>query len=345
MAENNETFKDILDSITSKLTGDREKDFKYLQNMCEQYKDHRYAKEIIRALSRKMYDLLPKEERERISQLTKNQNDYYQSVIDEVKFNMYKRDVNKALSLIEPLVHEVDEQAEQQDDTESEYYSFDEMFEEVLYNEINHPEREVRRSPIPYSDIYFLHGNLLVELGRIEEAQESLRKAMRWNPCSSQIRFEYVETLKIQKKLDEYLKEVCKAFKYIFKPQFLARAYRDIGYYFIEKEMYSEAASMYHLSLQVEPDSRTAVSELYYIEQTLGKEPELLSGKEMKALSEKYNFPIGPDKKVVKLAYGLGKYLYENGDSQRARYLLKIGYDLIPVDDAKEIIARIDKIA
>ena len=67
----------------------------------------------------------------------------------------------------------------------------------------------------------------------------------------------------------------------------------------------------------------------------------------MKALSEKYNFPIGPDKKVVKLTYGLGKYIYIyiNGHPQSARYLLKIGYDLIPVDEAKEIIARIDKIA
>ena len=65
----------------------------------------------------------------------------------------------------------------------------------------------------------------------------------------------------------------------------------------------------------------------------------------MKALSEKYNFPIGPDRKVVKLTYGLGKYVYKNGDPQTARYLLKIGYYLIPVDEAKELIARIEKIA
>ncbi len=65
----------------------------------------------------------------------------------------------------------------------------------------------------------------------------------------------------------------------------------------------------------------------------------------MKALSQKYNFPIGPDKKVVNLAYGFNKYLYENGNPQTARYLLKIGYYLILVDEAKELIARIEKIA
>ena len=37
--------------------------------MCEQYKDHRYAKEIIRALGRIMFDLLPEEEKEKMAQL------------------------------------------------------------------------------------------------------------------------------------------------------------------------------------------------------------------------------------------------------------------------------------
>ena len=214
----NESFKDVMDSITLNLTGDPQKDLKYLNQMMEQYKDHKYASEIIRAIGRMMYDLLPEEDKEQIAQLTKNQEDSYHSVLEEVKFNMYKEDYDKALSLIEPLVHEIDEKSIHQDDSVSEYHSFNEAFEEILYKEISHPEREVRRAPTPYSNIYFLYGNLLVEMERIEEAEEALKKALRWNPCSSQIRFEYIETLKMQKRLEDYQKEVCNAFQYIFYP-------------------------------------------------------------------------------------------------------------------------------
>lgn len=341
----NESFKDVMDSITLNLTGDPQKDLKYLNQMMEQYKDHKYASEIIRAIGRVMYDLLPEEGKEQIAQLTKNQEDSYQSVLEEVKFNMYKEDYDKALSLIEPLIHEIDEKSIHQDDSVSEYYSFNEAFEEILYKEISHPEREVRRAPTPYSNIYFLYGNLLVEMERIEEAEEALKKALRWNPCSSQVRFEYIETLKMQKRLEDYQKEVCNAFQYIFYPSFLARAYRDLGYYFIDKEMYPEAVTMYQLSLHFDPDNKVAVSELYYIEQSVGKQVNPLSMEELTSLAEKYGFPVGPDQRVLELSYGLGNYLYKNNDPEHAKYFLQIAYYLTHDDELKELIAHINKSA
>lgn len=272
-----ERFDKIIEEITSKLSGDNEKDLKYLHEMCEQYKNHKYAKEIIRALSRLMYDMLPDDSRNEIDRLVKNQEQSYSSVIEEVRFNIYKRDFNKALSIIEPFINTIEEGHLFENDNASIFFTFNELFEEVLYREINKPEKDVRRATTPYSQLYFLYGSLLVEMEKTEEAASALEKALRWNPCDSQIRFEYIETFKMRKMLTEYQEQVSEAFKYIYRPEFLARGYRDFGYYFIEKKMYAEALTMYQLSLEFDKENKNAISELYYIEQTVGKEVKPLS--------------------------------------------------------------------
>lgn len=55
------TFHQIMDDITSKLTGDPKKDIPYLNQQSELYKDHEYAKEILRACGRLIYEVMPED--------------------------------------------------------------------------------------------------------------------------------------------------------------------------------------------------------------------------------------------------------------------------------------------
>ena len=340
----NESLDQILKEITKDLSGDTEKDIKYLNKKCEEYKNHQYSKEIIRALSRIIYDLLPEENKKDIFQIVSNRQQSYQSALDEVRFNMFKKDFEKALSLIQSLVDDIENLGFFQDDQASEYYTFNSWFEEILYKVINEPERDVRRADFPYSHIYFLYGNILVELGRVEEAEKVLKEALRWNPCDSMIRFEYLETLKMRGMLKEYLEGVSEAFKYIYDPIYLARAYRDLGYYFIEKKMYPEATTMYYLSLEFDKENKNATSELYYIEQTVGKRIQPLEMTELRRLAEIYAFPIGADRRVLSVAYSIGKKLFDY-KNPNAAYFLNIVYKLTKDNAIHEMIAQIEKTA
>jgi hypothetical protein len=66
MAENKD-FECIMKEITQGLTGNTKEDIKYLHEQGEKYKDHEYRKEILRACGRLMYDILPDDIKEIIT--------------------------------------------------------------------------------------------------------------------------------------------------------------------------------------------------------------------------------------------------------------------------------------
>ena len=102
------------------------------------------------------------------------------------------------------------------DDNVSEYYDFNELFEEVLYVQLHSPKKDVRRSQIEYTKIYYQYGSLLMDLQRYEDAARELEKAMRWNPSNARIAFEYAETFKARGMIEEYYTITKKIHKIIF---------------------------------------------------------------------------------------------------------------------------------
>lgn len=56
----------------------------------------------------------------------------------------------------------------------------------------------IARKEIFATQQFYMHGNLLFEMKRIPEAREYLKKALRWNPASCTIGFEYIETFKAE---------------------------------------------------------------------------------------------------------------------------------------------------
>ena len=238
MANNNE-FDQIMHEITSGLTGDSKADLAYLNEKCEAYKDHKLGKEIIRACARMMYNMIPDDKKAELEKLIGNDAAGTDSILEEVRFNIYKKDYDKALSIMEPLVGKFDGALPFQDDQVSEYRIFDESFEEVLYRFRYRPEKDVRHAPVPLTEIYLLYGSLLIDLKRIPEAQESLKQALYWNPVSFKITSEYMETFKMMGDLDSFFRLTVDAFKIAFRPEHVARCYRNLGFYFVEKELYS----------------------------------------------------------------------------------------------------------
>lgn len=321
-------LQDILNEITSNLTGDNEKDLAYLQQQSDKYKDHKYGKEILRACGRLMFNLIDEDEKKEFKLSFDNDAKATEALIKEIRFSLFEGDIDKAFKLSESLVLKVEEMPMFEDDAVSEYYNFDNTFELILYVHHNKPEKDIRHASKPYSEIFHLHGYLLFELKRIPEARKYLEKALKWNPVSCTSAFEYIETYKAENQFEKFYELTMKQFKYAYKPQDVARCFRNLGYYYIEKGLHSLAAVCYVLSLNYDKENKAAQAELYYIDQTAPKGYQKPTVELLKKYEKEYNLPTGADKDVIGLAYSSSLKAIEDGVLEWGVYFLEIAYNL-----------------
>ena len=330
----------ILKEITAGLTGNSKDDLAYLKSQMEKYKDHELSQEILRACGRLMYELIPDDKKKELENLIENDAKGTEATIKEIRFNVFEGNIEKAFNLSEALVSKIEKAPMFENDSASEYYSFNELFQEILYDYYNKPKRDIRKATIPYAEIFYIHGNLLFELKRLPEAREYLKKALRWNPASCKIAFEYIETFKAAKDYEKFFELTKEQFKYAYRREDVARCYRNLGFYFVEKEEYSVAAGCLLSSLLYEADNKMAQSELYYIQEKAPNydkpTPELLD-----KYSEKYGYPVRACEDVIGLAGAYGKHALDDNQIDFAIYFLEIYCGLTDDSDAIAVLEQL----
>ena len=343
MADKRNELDVILREITEGLTGQAEHDGPYIMEQMEKYKTHELAKEILRACGRLIYNIIPEDSKDQFQRAIGNELLGVDATLDEARFNMYKGDAERAKVIMEDLICKIEALDAFRDDIASEYHTFKEPFEDVLYRFRFKPDKDIRQADIPYSEIYLLYGTVLFELKDYEKAKSVLQTALKWNPIDSQIHFEYAEVFKVTGDLEEFFNLTCEDFKLVYRSADIARCYRNLGFYFIEKELYKEAAGCYFMSILNDPESKQAMSELYYIGTKTGKEVLQPSEKEMKKISNKYGFPLGPDDDVAGLSFVHGKHFYEQEEYAWAKYFWSITYDLTGDDEIKKLLEGLEQ--
>ncbi len=334
-------FEKIMHEITSGLTGDGKKDMKYLMEQAEKYKDGEMGKEIVRAIGRLIAKCVPEDKMAELNQLINNDLTSYESVLEEVRFKQHEKKFDEALVLMEGLIRKLEDVNMFADDQVSEYHCFNEFFEEVLYRMNAKPARDLRQATYPFDEIYTLYGSLLIDLQRPKDAETALAKAMKWNPSDARIAFEHAETYKIRGDMESFFKLTINIFKCAFRPKQVARCFRNLGFYFIEKELWEEAVACFTMSLQFDKESTLAMSELYYIQQKAGRTIPTPGLEQLKKYAEKYGFPVGADPDVLGLSFAYGKHFAEQGDAAGARYCWQITYDLTDDEDIKKMMDKL----
>lgn len=334
-------FEKIMREITSGLTGDGKKDIKYLMEQAEKYKDHEMGKEIVRAIGRLLFKCVPEDKRAEMDRLINNDLASWESILEEVRFKQHEKKFDEALTLMEGLIRKFEDSNMFSDDQVSEYHCFNEFFEEALYKYHEEPTRELRRATYPLDVFYTQYGSLLVDLQRPKDAEAALVKALHWNPADVKIMFERAETRKVQGDMDGFFKLTLEAFKYAFRPKQVARCFRNLGFYFTEKELWEESVACHTMSLQYDNESNLAMSELYYIQQKAGKVIQPPKTDRLREISEQYGFPVGADQDVLGLSYHYGKLFAEQGNTEAARYCWEITYGLTDDEDIKKMLDKL----
>ena len=258
-------YEEIINEIKANLGENKQLNRKYLSSQIEKYKDHPYNTEIIREVSRMMWDCLSDEEKDEFISISENENpimDILNEISEPIELGQYK----KALEMMDEFMKSFPGMFE--DDMVSEYHSFTSPLEELLFRKYIWAEKEVRIIPDnqPILDLYYIYGFLLLENNQLEEAEENLKKANKINPVSARIILELSEIYKKHTpSFNKFYMYTTEALTYSYYPQDIARCYRNLGYFFIEENKFDIAVALFKYSMTFEM-SPMAYSELHYIE-------------------------------------------------------------------------------
>ncbi len=317
-------YNQIIDEIKSNLSGNNESDREYLITQLDKYKDHEYAQEITREIGRMMWDLLSDEEKDQFAKTSEEEN-HAMDVLMQANDYLNNNDLRAALNLLDDFIK--DFPLRYQDDKVNEYHSFENPLEEALFDKYIKCEKELRYIPDnqPLFDLFYMYGSLLLEFSRFEDAENALSYALKLNPVSTRAIYEISEIYKTRGDLDKFYDNTISALSYSYSSSDLARGYRNLGYYFIEKEDFELATALFNFSLSYDYNPM-AFSEIEYI-RSKGFDESVSDDRALELL-EKNNIQTGPNPEIMNLLTNFVVNFEFMGYLNSAIFFYRIAYDL-----------------
>ena len=331
-------YEEIINEIKANLGENKDLNRKYLSSQIEKYKDHPYNTEIIREVSRMMWDCLSDEEKEEFISISENENPIM-DILNEISQPLEVGEYKKALDMMDEFMGTFPGMFE--DDMVSEYHSFTNPLEELMFRKYIGAEKEVRIIPDnqPVLDLYYIYGFLLLENNRLDEAEENLKKANKINPVSARIILELSEIYKKHTpSFNKFYMYTTEALTYSYYPQDIARCYRNFGYYFIEENKFDIAVALFKYSMTFEM-SVMAYSELHYIE-TKGHSTDISLDEAVEIIKDN-NIQLGVNPFVLETLNELAKEYEKNKLFTQALYFYELIFNITNDEKTAEKIKNI----
>lgn len=331
-------YLDIIEDITSNLTGDSRKDFDYLQSEADKYKDHEYSLEIVRSISRLLCKVMPDDMNDEIDKMFSNMQLSTDTVVAEVQLKIREGDLDQAERMIKTALFP---ESMFKEDKVSIFFAFNNPIEEIYYKSKFKPVKDIRIVPQIDADVFLSYAYILIEKKRFDEAMAILDRGLRYNPLETKLLFEKGEIFKLRKEWDDFkhITDLCMEYSYSSKN--IARAYRNYGYMFVELEDYDVAICCYLMCL-ARDRSDMAQSQLYYISQLTDRKikPEDYSDKIEELFNDK-EIRLRANPELLQIAYGLGKQFEDDQQLNDAHFFYSIVYDLTNNEEIKEKLMTI----
>lgn len=318
-------YEEIINKIKSNLGENPDLNRQYLSSQIEVYKDHPYNKEIIKEISRMMWDCLSDEEKREFIEVSERENPVM-DILNDIYYDIENGNYEKPLEKLDKFMETFPEMFE--DDKVSEYHYFTNPLEELIFRKYVGLKKELRYIPDnqPLLDLYYVYGFLLLESKQYDRAEEYLKKAIGINPVSARIILELTEIYKVHTyTLNECFIRTSDALKYSYYPQDIARCYRNLGYYYVEENELKTALALYIYSMEYEA-SPLAYAEIKFIQSKTGNME--LSLNECIDIIEGKNIQVGPNPFILDTLDEFIREYEENKLYNQLLYFLELRFDL-----------------
>ena len=199
------------------------------------------------------------------------------------------KDFEKAKSILFDIINEA---SSYDNDSETDYYNFNDVIDFVLYTRINKPSKNIKWIGTPFSNAYNCLAYIYNEEKKYDEALKMVEKSIKWNPMSLYPLFEKCETYKMQKNWEEFKKTTESLYDKIYNASDLAHYYRNLGLYYIEMNDLNLAYALYSAAIKFEKN-KSAYSEMLYINQKLNRDDYQMSSEEGLKLLNDNNIQFG----------------------------------------------------
>lgn len=317
-------YEEIINEIKANLGGNKDLDRKFLSTQIDKYKDHPYNKEILKEISRLMWDCLSEEEKIEFIEISQNENPIM-DILNDISYDIEQGEYKLALDKLDKFMKTF--QPPFEDDKISEYHFFTNPLEEILFNTYIGAEKEVRFIPDnqPLLDLYYIYGFLLLETQQFDKAEEYLKKAIKINPVSSRIILELCEIYKLHTyNYNKYYMYASDALKYAYYPTDLGRCYRALGYYYVEENQMETALALFTYSMEFDLSPLT-YSEINHIK---SKNDIELTLEESIEIIKKKNIQIGVNPFILETLENLAKEYEKNMLFNQSVYFYKLLYNM-----------------
>lgn len=318
-------YEDIIKEIKSNLGSNKDLNRQYLSSQIEVYQDHPYNKEIIKEISRLMWDCLSEDEKQEYIDIS-NEENTIMDILNDIYYDIENGNYEKPLEKLNEFMKTFPGMFE--DDKVSEYHYFTNPLEEILFRKYIGAKKELRYIPDnqPLLDLYYVYGFLLLETKDYENAERYLKKANRINPVSARIILELTEIYRMHTyNYNEYFIRTTDALQYAYYPQDIARCYRNLGHYYIEENQMKTAMALFIYSMEYEA-SPLAYTEIKYI-QSKNDNMELPLNECIKIIEDK-KIQIGPNPFILETLDEFIKEYDQNKLYNQLLYFLELKFDL-----------------
>lgn len=322
------TNKEIIDSIKSKLSNDKEVDVIYLQTELEIYRNMKND-EVVYAIANMLFQYMSPEVKEKLDlrthEVLNERRLEYETVVDLIDNKEY----DKAKEI---LIRHIDIYKKATYTKEQNFYDFDQMIEYYIFCETvkNAKKLHVRRYPEPIAYYMYQLANIYQKEKDYQNAIKALYEGLEFNPRCQYIMQELIYIYNLLEDYDNMYKVIIDSLKYAYSIDQLAYCYKMLAIYYN------------HLGNTKLYNALNCVSNSY-------KQDELLecgtySQEEAKEILLQNNIQYHISDIVIVAIDEFIAYTKKLNDVESVMYLLYIASEIIESDEYTNIRIEIEKI-
>ncbi len=244
------------------------------------------------------------------------------------------KDYKSAIPVIKELTDKVEAIYSNRSDK---LFSFNHILETYYYAYFMKDVSPLEYTEYAINSYYRTLGFCQMHIGKHIDSIKSYEKALKWNPVDLDTYLQLAELYKKVNNLESLRKVTFESYNLLCSRATMARFYRNLGFYYLEKYEPELAAILYKYS-NIYYETEHATKELEFIEKAIGKSIPEYSLKYMQDKLNEKNIPVGPNPDTIGITYRVGQLELEAGNDKEARECFMMVYDLTLDEEVKNIL-------